>query len=108
MDEQDFYVQAENELRDGNYDEALWEKFLIENEGDRAKAEKDYIETRASQMRDQKFTPGQTRETGTETYEFHPSRKPVKKRNIAIGITLLILLLVLVIFLGFLLHDYFN
>lgn len=107
MENNELYDIVNAEMRDGIYDEELWQKALNDNNGEIAIAEQEYIELRAAQLKQNNFNQQQTPQV-EDRQDFKPSRKPVKRRNIIIGITLLFLLIVLLVFLGNLLHEYFS
>ncbi|MDZ7764975.1 MAG: hypothetical protein U5K00_11165 [Melioribacteraceae bacterium] len=107
MRDEELYQVVRNELQDGIFDEDLWQRALAENNNNKVEAEDDYIEWRVDALKQSEDIPGEISNV-PETGEPKPSREPVKKRNIIIGISLLILLFIMIILLGFLLHDYFN
>ena len=107
MENNELYDIVIAEIKDGIYDEELWQKALNDNNNDLRAAEQEYIELRAAQLKQGNFNQQQMPQV-EDREEFRPSRKPVKKRNIIIGITLLFLLIVLLVFLGNLLHEYFS
>lgn len=108
MDEE-LYQVVRKELKDGFFDEDLWQRALAENNNNEVEAEHDYIELRVNALEQLKDSrEGTDSISEGEISDHGPSREPVKKRNIIIGVSLLVLLFAFIILLGFLLHDYFN
>lgn len=107
MKDEELYQVVRKELEDGIFDEDLWQRALAENNNDEVEAEEDYIEWRANALKQSEVIPDES-SNDPVSGEPKPSREPVKKRNIVIGISLLVLLFALIILLGFLLHNYFN
>ena len=101
MNENDLHSKVEAEIDNGIYDKELWETALNKHNGDELAAKDEYLKLRTEQI---------AKNTRTDEYQINnaPSREPVKKRNIVVGISILVLLVVLIIVLGFLLHGYFN
>ncbi len=107
MNENELYEIVINEIRDGIYNEELWQRVLSDNNENVDEAESEYIELRIIQLRREEENKLFSQTSENEN-QFSLSRKPANKRNIFIGITILFLLVVFIVLLGYLLHDYFN
>ena len=106
MKERALYINVEKEMNDGIYDEELWRKALEDNGGDEAAAQKEYIEFRVAQLQQDDVNAQQQDENINA--EISHKKERVNKKTVAIGLTILFILVVFIVFLGFLLNDYFN
>jgi len=107
MEEGELYNIVNAEIHDRKYDEDLWLKALKDNNGNEITAKREYLELRVAQLKEE-IVNQQTLTEATEEQIRKPIREPVKKRNIIIGITLIVLAIILLVFLGDLLVGYFG